>query len=251
MSGTRVATGIKPYRITGSEAKLPYDPAAARAQAAADAVAFIADRARLFDALPRQGAPPLSVAPFDAELFGHFWHEGPLFLEHVLRSLAETAARGGPAAATLAEYDESFGTEQHGQPAASTWGEGGFGATWTGPRTAALWRHVHHASAAVLAAVRAARGATGIQGEALDQAIVESLLLQSSDFAFMIHQGTTVEYALRRTAEHAASAQRLAVLATAEQIEEEDALWIRSVREQTPLLRELPSAALRAALLDA
>ena len=247
-NGARVATGVKPYRITGAAEKAPYDPVAARAQAAADAAAFVEDRARLFAALPRRGAPPVSVAPFDAELFGHFWHEGPLFLEEVLRRLARTAEEGGPAAIGLSEYIESFPAQARGAPAASTWGEGGFGATWTGPRTAALWRHVHHASADVMTAVQAARDATGPRGEALDQAIVEALLLQSSDFAFMIHQGTTVEYALRRTAEHAANAARLASLARSGEIGPEQEVWIRSVRDRAPLFLELPSRALRAAL---
>ncbi len=246
--GARVATGLRPYRITGTEAKAPYDPAAARAQAAADAAAFVEDRGRLFHALPRRGAPPISVAPFDAELFGHFWHEGPIFLEEMLRRLAVTARSGGPTAITLQEYTERFPAETRGHPAASTWGEGGFGATWTGPKTAALWRHVHHASAEVLAAVRAAPAATGPRGEALDQAIVEALLLQSSDFPFMIHQGTTSEYAMIRTAEHAANARRLAALARAGETGPEDERWIRSVRDRAPLFRDLPAGVLRAPL---
>jgi 1,4-alpha-glucan branching enzyme len=248
-SGVRVATGIKPYRITGAAQKAPYDPAAARRLAAAHALSFVDDRGRLFDVLPRRGAPPLSVAPFDAELFGHFWHEGPIFLEEVLRRLARTATAGGPAAITLMEYMERFPTRLRGSPAASTWGEGGFGAAWTGPRTAALWRHVHHASADVLTAARAAPDATGPRGEALDQAIVEALLLQSSDFAFMIHQGTTAEYAARRTAEHAANASRLAHVARSGAVGPEDTVWIREVRDRAPLFRDLPTDVLRAALL--
>lgn len=292
-SGARVATGIKPYRITGAEEKAPYDPDAARAQAVADAASFVEDRARLFAALPPRGAPPVSVAPFDAELFGHFWHEGPLFLEEVLRRLAGAGPRGGPAPITLIEYMEKYPAEDRGEPAASTWGEGGFGATWAGPRTAPLWRHVHHASAEVLAAARALSGrladspapppgaplppaadpreldgglapsdwpprggpraappAADPRAEALDQAIVEALLLQSSDFPFMIHQGTTVEYAMNRTAEHASNAKRLASLARSPEIGPADLAWIRSVRDRAPLFRDLPPGALRAPLLD-
>lgn len=247
-AGARIATGIKPYRITGSPEKAPYEPEAARAQAAAHARSFVLDRGRLFDALPRRGAPPISVAPFDAELFGHFWHEGPIFLEEALRRLARSAEGGGPAPISLLEYMERYPPATSARPAASTWGEGGFGEAWVGPRTAALWRHVHHASAAVLEAARAAGGATGPLGEALDQAIVEALLLQSSDFAFMIHQRTTTEYALNRTTEHAARAEMLAALARADTIGPEGVSWIRGARERTPLFRDLPPGALRAAL---
>ena len=248
--GARVATGLKLHRVTGPGLdKAPYDPAAARARAASHAAAFVQDRARLFASLARRSAPPLSVAPFDAELFGHFWHEGPLFLEAVLRRLAAGAARGGPAAITLLDRAERCPATARGEPARSTWGEGGFAATWTGPETAALWRHVHHASAAVRDAARRAPDAAGARGEALDQAIVEALLLQSSDFPFMIHRGTTAEYARARIAEHARNAARLASLATGGEPSPDDAAWIRATRDRTPFLRGVPSPALRAPLL--
>ena len=199
---------------------------------------------------PPAGAPPLSVVPFDAELFGHFWHEGPLFLEDVLRLLARSAARGGPAAITLAERHERHPATVRSEPAESTWGEGGFATTWTGPRTAALWRHVHHAGAGVLAHCQADRHGrlAPPQTLALEQAIVQTLLLQSSDFAFMIHRGTTTEYASRRAAEHAENARRLAALASKEAPDDADLAWIHALRERTPFLQELPGAALREAL---
>ncbi len=274
--GARVATGLKLHRITGpGPDKAPYDPTAARAKAAEHAARFVADRARLFATLrsagasPRAGssagasrspartslgtaAPPLSVAPFDAELFGHFWHEGPTFLEDVLRLLATSGARGGPAAITLAEREEHHPATVRAEPAESTWGEGGFSATWTGPRTAALWRHVHHASAAVMGTTcRLAGGDPGSPHTlALEQAIVQTLLLQSSDFPFMIHRNTTAEYASRRVAEHAANARRLASLAGAPSMSDADRTWIEALRERTPFLRELPAGRLRAALTD-
>jgi len=32
--------------------------------------------------------PPIVVAPYDAELFGHWWHEGPEFLNYFVRKAA-------------------------------------------------------------------------------------------------------------------------------------------------------------------
>lgn len=274
-NGTRVATGLKLHRITGPGAdKEPYDPRAARAQAARHAAAFVEDRARLFAALAGRagagghpgahdragahdpsrarggsgGAPPISVVPFDAELFGHFWHEGPVFLEEVLRRFSAGAQGGGVGAISLAERASGWPAEERGEPAASTWGEGGFAATWTGPSTAALWRHVHHAGAAVRGAVRGAGDARGVRGDALDQAIVEVLLLQSSDFAFMIHRGTTAEYARARVAEHARNAVRLAAIAVGEETGAGDRDFVRAARERAPFLREVSSEVLRARL---
>ncbi|MEZ4310115.1 MAG: 1,4-alpha-glucan branching protein domain-containing protein [Polyangiaceae bacterium] len=246
--GTRVATGIKPYRITGSERKMPYRAEAAEALAGVHAEAWVRDRAWLFGEVPRGKSPPLSVAPFDAELFGHFWHEGPVFLERALRALARAAEEGGPEAISLSEYSERFPEANVAAPAVSTWGEGGFAETWTGPRTASLWRHVHHASAEVLGAVRSAGPVAGVRGEALDQAIVEALLVQSSDFPFMVHQGTTVEYALSRTALHAANARRLSAIALTESPTPDDVAFTRAARERAPLFRDLAPGELRAAL---
>jgi 1,4-alpha-glucan branching enzyme len=275
-NGTRVATGLRLHRVTGpTEQKAPYDPAAARARALAHAAIFVGDRGRLFAALAARGAgspggaPPISVAPFDAELFGHFWHEGPVFLEQVLRLLAKSEASGGAAAISLGELAARHPATLRAEPAPSTWGEGGFGATWTGPSTARLWRHIHHASAEVQSAARAepppaahrtvqsaARAAPSsddaadalaqdaLAQDALAQAIVEALLLQSSDFAFMIHRGTTSEYAERRTSEHAANALRLAKIATRRDLGADDRAFVRAARARSPLFSQLPREAL-------
>ncbi len=82
--------GLKYWRVTGSSvdmgAKEPYDPPTAAAHADAHAAHF----ARLIDALaadePRK-SPAVLAAPFDTELFGHWWFEGPHFLEETYRLL--------------------------------------------------------------------------------------------------------------------------------------------------------------------
>ena len=66
--------------------------------------------------------PPIVVAPYDAELFGHWWYEGPIFLEEVLRAAArepdfETV--------TPSEYLDRYGATQTQRPNPSTWGDGG------------------------------------------------------------------------------------------------------------------------------
>ncbi len=92
--GTRLMTGIKPYRITGpGPHKEPYDPEAAR-PAPASTRATSSQSARPSPATPRAACRnPILVAPFDAELFGHWWFEGPAFLEHTLRALDASARR--------------------------------------------------------------------------------------------------------------------------------------------------------------
>ncbi len=217
--GTRLMTGLKPYRITGpGPHKEPYDPETALTRAREHAHHFVAkrealargrrrSRGRLFR---RRSPPPILVAPFDAELFGHWWFEGPDFLEHVLRALDASARDGYVSAITLGGYLERFPDVAVAEPAASSWGEGGFGAVWAGPESARLWRHVHHAERAVRSAVSARRHAEGLASRALDQAIRELLLLESSDWAFMIRRGEMTAYAEERVRTHAHRAARLA-----------------------------------------
>jgi 1,4-alpha-glucan branching enzyme len=241
--GTRVSTGLKLHRITGGDDKAPYDPEAAAALAREHARDFIAGREARARALP--GRAPILVAPFDAELFGHWWFEGPVFLEEVLRALSASARTGGLRASTLGGYLARFPEAARAEPARSTWGEGGFGAAWAGPEAARLWRHVHHAERRVRAAVAARRGATGVAGGALDQAIRELLLLQSSDWAFMLRQGEMTAYADERVKTHATRAARLASIAEGREPSAEDAAWTRAVASQDRFMSELEGESLR------
>ena len=93
-------TGLKPSRVTGrtvdSADKAPYDPDLAAVAVARDAADFVATvRNRLRDESARIGRPAHVVAAFDTELFGHWWHEGPQWLDAVLRALPEAGVRVG------------------------------------------------------------------------------------------------------------------------------------------------------------
>lgn len=241
--GVRLMTGLKLHRVTGpGPDKAPYDPARASAQARAHAAAFVARREAALASIRGAAAPPILVAPYDAELFGHWWLEGPEFLEHALRGLA-ASARAVPIA--LGAYLERHPPAEVVEPAASTWGEGGFGAFWTGPSAARLWRHAHHAERAVLDALSRRRDAGGLPGRALDQAIRELLLLQSSDWAFMMSAGEMVSYAEARARAHAARARRLAGLALQPSDAAADPAWLDAVCALDPFLAELTGPALR------
>jgi 1,4-alpha-glucan branching enzyme len=246
--GTRLMTGLKAYRITGPGPwKEPYDPARAEHRAREHALEFVARRVAALASAGRgpRAEPPVIVAPFDAELFGHWWFEGPTFLEQVLRALAASAAAGGASAVTLGGYLASHPELEVVEPAASTWGEGGFGAVWTGPEAARLLRHVHHAGSVVRDAATRARGATGVVGSALEQAIREKCLLESSDWAFMLRRGEMTAYAESRAHAHAHRAARLAGIAARGFATPEEAAWVAAVCARDPYLAELTGDAIR------
>jgi len=205
-------TGIKYHRVTGgSAAKAYYDPAIAAGQAVADARRFIARRLRLHPPPPAGRPPPIIVAPFDAELFGHWWYEGPLFLAALIRELdANPWLRGVGLSQHLAE----LGTLGLSQPAASSWGEGGYNATWLRPETA--WVHLQLQQAAaefqVLLRRHGTEDVTSRRGRILRQAARSLLLAQGSDWTFHLGRGGGSDYAAQRLRAHLA---RFAYLAEA------------------------------------
>jgi 1,4-alpha-glucan branching enzyme len=252
--GTRLMTGLKPCRITGpGPHKEPYDPLAARGRAREHARHFVDKRRAMAAAAVErwQVAAPILVAPFDAELFGHWWFEGPEFLEDVLRELDASERAGGIGASTLGGYLDRHPQAAVAEPAASSWGEGGFGQVWAGPEAARLWRHVHHAERAVRAAVAARRhapaveGPAGVSGRAVDQAIRELLLLEASDWAFMMRRGEMTPYAEARVRAHVHRALRLAEIALAEWVSPDEAAWVDAIRAHDRFLAELSGEGIR------
>jgi 1,4-alpha-glucan branching enzyme len=244
--GARLMTGLKLHRITGAaEHKEPYDPAAAAARAREHARHFVEKRAAIARDAAALCPHPILVAPFDAELFGHWWLEGPAFLDHVLRGLDASARAGGLEATTLGAYLARFPDAAAAEPGASSWGEGGFGDVWAGPEAARLWRHVHHTEQRVREAARRSRRADGLEGRALDQAIRELLLLEASDWAFMLKRGEVAAYAEARVRAHAHRAARLSGIATGEGRAADDATWVEAVCDRDRFLERLGGERIR------
>jgi len=222
-------TGLKFHRITGAtEDKDLYDPGAAASRAVEHAAQFVDARRAQVDRLSQtMDRPPVVVAPFDAELFGHWWHEGPQFLEAVVRALAR--CRDEVELATPSEVLEQWTTAQVVRPAASSWGDGGYGDVWLCEDNAWIYRHLYEVGRRALAALRerslttAGRGlseVTGVSRRALDQALRELLLAQSSDWPFMIRTGTARDYAEGRLGRHLGHAWALLDQLEAGQVEE-------------------------------
>lgn len=234
--GTRVATGLKYHRITGPEVPLdkkePYDPDAAKERAWSHAGHFVHSRAAQARWLAKElgydpsrpgpaGSPPIIVAPYDAELFGHWWFEGPLFLEGVFRHLALPAVAREIEGVTLGGYLRAHPQLVCARPAPSTWGAQGQSRIWTGPANARLWRHVHHAVARVLAAIDERwADATPPARAAIRQAAIELLLLQSSDWSFILAMETSERYAETRWRGHAGRLHALLDAVEAGQIDD-------------------------------
>jgi 1,4-alpha-glucan branching enzyme len=206
--GARRHLGLKYHRITGrdvpQQAKQPYIPAAARDQAAADAGHFISERIKQAYKLREtfEGHPPLVVSPYDAELFGHWWYEGPQFIDFFFRKLHFDQADIEPV--TPGDFLDSGLPIQVQRPSASSWGERGYYKVWLNEKNSWMYPYQHDAERRMTELADRYRdlpeGSTGRR--ILTQMARELLLAQSSDWAFQIYQGTTVEYSSRRFESH-------------------------------------------------
>lgn len=203
-NGQRKNTGIKYHKITSRNSSLgekaPYDPYWAKEKAAEHAGNFMFNRKQQVNYLSQlMERSPLIVSPYDAELLGHWWYEGPWFLDFLFRKTHydqqtyETIH--------LAEYLQKEPTQQVSYPAQSSWGFKGFHEFWLNETNAWIYPHLHKTTERMIElSCREARDE--LEKKALNQAARELLLAQSSDWAFIMRTGTMVSYATRRTKSH-------------------------------------------------
>lgn len=234
--GIPVHTGYKYYRITGrTDYKEPYHIDNARRKLAEHAGNFMFNRERQIEYLAGEiGRPPIVVAPYDAELFGHWWYEGPAWLEDFFRKTHHDQDIFQPITPT--EYLALGLPLQEAEPSSSSWGNKGYHEVWLNSKNDWIYRHLHMAAERMTKAVRDFPAAAGIKKEALDQMGRELLLAQSSDWPFIISTGTMVRYANERAQDHIIRFTRLF-----EQLYENaiDSSWLAKVREKDNLFPHL------------
>jgi len=208
-------SGLRPARVTARSAapqdKRPYDEEAAHAAVERDAADFVrVVRARLIAAGTERaqdgGAPGggLVVAAYDTELFGHWWHEGPRWLERVLRLLPDAGVR----VTTLRGAQEAGCVAGPAAVAETSWGLGKDWHVWTGPGDlVALGEELTARLLRVLA-----KSTATVRSPGLDQLAREVFLATASDWSFMVSHDSAADYARRRAQGHASRAHRLADL---------------------------------------
>lgn len=201
-AGIQSFTGLKYHRITGKgDWKEPYHPEWARDRAAEHAGNFLFNRQRQMEHLSaHMDQPPIVVAPYDAELFGHWWYEGPQWIDFLFRKMAFDQQE--VEAITPWEYLNRFGSDDTAQLPECSWGAGGYHEVWLNGSNDWIYPYLYAAAERISRLVQQFPDADGDQRWALDQAARELLLAQSSDWAFIMKTGTSVEYAVRRTKTH-------------------------------------------------
>lgn len=212
--GSRTHTGIKYHRITDrSSEKQVYIREKAMETARFHAKDFLLAREKdLTRAASRMDTSPIIVSPYDAELFGHWWFEGPEWLDLLLRAIDD--ASGVVKTITPSEYLGFKNGSPSITPSASSWGYKGYNEMWLNGTNDWIYRHVHKASEFMTKAAEKYKDPTPVERRVLNQMAKELLLAESSDWAFIMKTGTFSDYAAGRVKEHVGR-----FLAFAEQLE--------------------------------
>jgi 1,4-alpha-glucan branching enzyme len=195
-------TGMKYFRITGAKGpKEIYQRDHALKAASEHAEHFIQERlAQLKKLDGLMDRPPIIVAPYDAELFGHWWYEGPEFLDFLARKTFNE--HKSLTLITPDEYLRRHPTNQVAVPSASSWGEEGYLRAWLNETNEWIYPHLQIAQERLTELAHQYPDATGLTARALRQAARELLLAQASDWPFILRAGTSPDYARRRVKEH-------------------------------------------------
>lgn len=207
--GIRINTGLKYYRITGAgKHKEPYDHRNALDKATEHAGNFMSNREKQIDYLSSlMDRPPIIVAPYDAELFGHWWYEGPDWINFLIRKIAFEQDK--ITLATPSDYLRHHPRNQICTPSFSSWGAGGYSHVWLDQSNDWIYRHLHEMERRMSQCAEHYAYAEGTARRVLNQMARELLLAEASDWAFIMKTGTMVQYAVRRTQEHVANFNRL------------------------------------------
>ena len=232
----RCFTGYK-YHARGSQS-LPaplYQPDLALKKARQHAADFVLGRESMLPTLAeKMRRPPLFTVPFDAELFGHWWFEGPDFLDSLARRIFHDTRR--LTLVTPMEYLHRYPANQKSEPAASSWGEGGQFDSWANDANDWAYPHVHEIATRMTELADFFPETSGDRCRALNQCAREVLLAQSSDWTFQIQDPRTRPYAEQRIRNHVGRFLRLYEMLVNDKI---DTAWLTQLEEHDLLFPDI------------
>jgi 1,4-alpha-glucan branching enzyme len=188
---------------------------------------------------------PVITATYDAELFGHWWFEGPEWLDFVMRGIF--LEHKNFITITPSEYlglqDSHSARLQVCQPSMSSWGHRGYNEVWLNSSNDYMYRHLHKSiERMIYLADRFSHPSpphlftSSILERALNQAARELLLSQQSDWAFIMKTGTATEYAIKRFEEHIGSFHSLYQSIISNTIEER---WLTEIENRNKVFQNV------------
>ena len=235
--GVRVNTGIKYYRITGkTEQKDVYDLQWAQDSINKQAGHFFDCRqAQISSISPYMDVPPIITCPYDAELYGHWWYEGPDWLYVLFKKIYYDQCDFS--LITPSEYIDRYPNIQECTPCRSSWGANGYSEVWLNPTNDYAHKHLHTAGDRMVYLAQTFQGEQPeIIKRALNQCARELLLAQSSDWLFIITNGTMVDYAKKRIKDHIGRFTKLYYQLTKGKIDE---VYLEEIEKKDPIFADI------------
>lgn len=215
-------SGLHYWKVTGARLDLAhkeyYDPLPASQKTKEHAAHYAGLVEQLLNDFYRQNNKfGLIAAAYDTELFGHWWFEGILWIKETLKHLANSDT---VELTTASDFIEKHPPEDVLALQEGSWGQAGNHFTWLNVDTEWMWPLIHSAEVKMEELVAQYPSATGILSEVLKQTARELLLLESSDWPFLITTGQAKEYATNRFQEHLSRFNRLAEIASSGQVDQ-------------------------------
>lgn len=225
-------SGLKYWRVTNRQGdmgqKSPYDPDVAAKLVRWHAAHFtdvVSNTAR--EARKMGFNDPLIVACYDTELFGHWWSEGVLWLDQLARQIAVHSAIDMQVPGQVLAERTGLSDAQVFE---SSWGVGGKHFGWYNKETGWMWQTIQQARDEYEEA--AARENTDLTTRIVRQAERELMLMESSDWFFMVTNNHTRDYAMKRFFEHYAKLMRLTDMLKTGRLHEANLTWLAKVEEE-------------------
>tara|TARA_Y100000589_G_C27177999_1_gene639587 strand:- start:1256 stop:2857 length:1602 start_codon:yes stop_codon:yes gene_type:complete len=229
--------GLKFHRITNNSCSLGdkeiYSENVARKKAEEHAEIYLSQRSEQLKKLKNSGAfTPILIAPFDAELFGHWWYEGPIFIENIFIKASKYSIK-------LTHLKEILSQKPNIQicnPSPSSWGQGGYHNYWLNDKNAWIVPEITKAGT-VFVEMSQIKFNDKLTERIYKQAARELLLAESSDWSFILRAGTTTELAKERIKRHIARFWKLVNFLNKK--EEIDLFLLESIEEEDKIFPDI------------
>ncbi len=227
-------TGIKYYSKVKRNG-VYYDPVTAENKAEEHAENFVYKKKKQIRELSElMDRKPLIVFSCDAEFFGHWWYEGVHWFENVIRKIGEEVYNGKSIRMiTPQEYLEEYPLNQVVEPSFSSWGSLGYSDIWLSKSNDWIYRHVYKVTERMKELVKR-HYVSKLEERAVNQAVREMLLAQSSDWVSMAESGLNPLYGINRVKEHLYNFNKLYSAILSGSINES---WLRSIERRNSIFK--------------
>lgn len=212
----RFPGGHRYWAVTSAKSdladKVEYNHQSALGRVPENADHFSGKAEEILSAYHREsGRKGILVAPYDAELFGHWWFEGPLFLKRVLRNACKSEAIEPT---FLSEHLDRQRPSQVISIPEGSWGQGNHHYIWLNEHTEWTWKHIYECEHKMSKLARYWQDNPDRRDSELEsmlkQLAREVMLLSASDWQFLISTWAARDYAELRVSEHYQDFNRIA-----------------------------------------